>query len=99
MLSQDINPISKRPSDVLTFFRKLREEENEAHSQNYISSESFPSQNVSEISSQSSTNTLFSSQNTYETSSQITQITTPSLSYETNEEDMISNYVEQNTGN
>ncbi|CAG8439136.1 12769_t:CDS:10 [Funneliformis mosseae] len=72
MLSQDINPISKRRSDVLTFFRKLHEEENKAFSQSYDSMSSLPSQTTTESSSQN--DTLFSSQSTYETSSQITTL-------------------------
>ncbi|CAI2170991.1 20378_t:CDS:10 [Funneliformis geosporum] len=91
MLSQDINPISKRRSDVLTFFRKLREEDNKAYSQNYVSSSSIPSQNISEISSQNTT--LFSSQNTHETSSQVTLYSTSSgvdMLFDENESSSIS---------
>jgi hypothetical protein len=110
MLSQDINPVSKRRSDVLAFFRKLRDEE---YSQNYASSSSssLPSQSIYETGSQNSDSSiLFSSQNTFEIGSQPT--TSSIYDYDLNdetgkpeamhpdkdtEEGMVSSIVEQRT--
>lgn len=103
MLSQDINSVSKRKSDVLAFFRKLRDEEDKTYSKSYASS-SLDSQSSSDHS------TLFSSQNTSELSSQTTTSSLDDLKLndkpwvevinpnkDTNE-DMISSHIEQKIG-